>query len=145
MARWTGIGLVLTALAGCGGDKRRSPPPTTTPVLIEYVRTGGLRGREHRLVIRPDGRARLWRLSADPRPARRFRLGQAAVVDVAEALDHAGFSGLPTDARTIPAPDGLDYVIRYRGHLVRRESAGLDPKLALAIGRLDAIVAARDL
>lgn len=149
MARRTGYALVLAALgavlAGCGSEGKPDPPaPTTTKVLVEYIRTGGLRRRDHRLVIRPDGHVRLWRLAADPPPAWRFRVTKDMVVSVAELLDDAGFTGLPTNERTIPEPDGFDYVIRYRGHVVKRESAGLDPQLALAIGRLDAIVAARD-
>ncbi len=132
---------LATALAGCGGDDPDAPPAGGDPA-IEYVRTGGLAGVGERLEIGADGRATLL-TGGDAGPPRRFNVPAQQAEGVRQALDDADFAGLPTDEdRSIPEPDGFNYAIRYRGHLVRREQAGLDPRLGRAIRLLDGIVAA---
>ena len=144
MSRWESlaIALVLAAavapLAGCAGGEDGSAGGDAP---IDYVRTGGLAGVAERLKIDSDGRATL-QTGGDAGPPRRFTVPAQEADGVRLALDDAGFGDLPTDERTIPEPDGFNYAIHYRGHLVRRERAGLDPRLERAIRRLDAIVAA---
>lgn len=132
--------LTAAALVGCGDDG--DAPPAEGGAAIEYVRTGGLAGVGERLKIGADGRATLL-TGGDAGPPRRFNVPAQQAEGVRQALDDADFAGLPTDEeRSIPEPDGFNYAIRYRGHLVRREQAGLDPRLGRAIRLLDGIVAA---
>lgn len=147
MRRWKSpaIALVLaaaalaTALVACGDDE--DAPPAGKDAAIEYVRTGGLAGVGERLTIGANGRATLL-TGGDAGPPLRFNVPTQQADLVRRALGDAGFADLPTDERTIPEPDGFNYTIRYRGHLIHREQAGLDPRLGRAIRRLDVIVAA---
>ncbi|MGI8594654.1 MAG: hypothetical protein ACR2ML_09890 [Solirubrobacteraceae bacterium] len=147
MRRWESLAIALllvaaaaATLAACGdgGDG----PPAGGGAGIEYVRTGGLANVGERLKIDAGGRATL-QIGGDAGPPRRFNVPGQEAEGVRRALDDAGFADLPTvEERTIPEPDGFNYAIRYRDHLVRREQAGLDPRLGRAIRRLDKIVSA---
>ncbi len=148
MGRWKSFAISLmlvaaartTALVGCGDEE--DAPPAGGDAAIEYVRTGDLAGVGERLEIGADGRATLL-TGGDAGPPRRFNVPAQQAEGVRQALDDADFAGLPTDEeRSIPEPDGFNYAIRYRGHLVHREQAGLDPRLGRAIRLLDGIVAA---
>jgi hypothetical protein len=58
-------------------------------------------------------------------------------------LDAAGFEDLPRNDRSIPEPDGFNYVVAYRGHLIVREQSGLEPKLQPVVKRLQTIIDSR--
>jgi hypothetical protein len=50
---------------------------------------------------------------------------------------------LARNDRSIPEPDGFNYVVAYRGHLIVREQSGLEPKLQPVVKRLQTIIDSR--
>jgi hypothetical protein len=123
------------AAAGCGSS---DPPPE--PSGISYVRTGGLANTAESLVIRADGRATL-AVRRGEREA--FTVPEATLDALRDDLDAADFEELPRNDRSIPEPDGFNYVMAYRGHLVVREQSGLEPALRPVIRRLQGIIDSR--
>src|SRR4051812_20172613 len=97
--------------AGCGS----ADPAPRKPSGVKYVRTGGLANTAESLVIAADGRAVL---TATGRPRTRFTVAPATLDALRRDLDAAGFGDLPRDDRSIPEPDGFNYVMTYQGHLV---------------------------
>lgn len=57
--------------------------------------------------------------------------------------DAACFDDLPRNDRSIPEPDGFNYVVAYRGHLIVREQSGLEPDLRPAVKHLQTIIDSR--
>lgn len=129
--------MLLFALGqGCGSPD----PPAQAPSGVSYLRTGGLAGTAESLVIAADGSAIL----AVPRRTRlHFRVGPATLAALRRDLDAAKFEDLPRNDRSIPEPDGFNYVLAYRGHLVIREQSGIEPSLRPAVNRLQTIVDSR--
>jgi hypothetical protein len=126
--------IALFAVAsGCGSPD----PPPPKPSGVSYLRTGGVAGVAEGLVIRADGGARL---VARGRAPRDFEVAPATLDKLRRQLDDANFEELARNDRTIPEPDGFNYTMAYRGHLIVREGSGLEPALRPAVNTLQTIV-----
>ncbi len=124
--------LLALCVIGCTGTASQVSSP-----LIDYHRSGGIRGIDDRLVIRDDGTATL------------SRNGKSSEVTVTSdvmdrlrrALGQSQFGGLRSEYE---APRGgadmYDYAITHNGHTVRAKDASLPEALHPVIAILDRIL-----
>ncbi len=127
--RFPGTLLVLLGL-GCGGTASQ-----VSTALIEYQRSGGIRGTDDRLVVNSDGTAALTRngrgstITVDSGVMNRLR----------RRLGGIDFGSLRSDTAR-GGGDMYQYVIKYQGHTVRANDASLPPALHPVIELLDRIL-----
>ena len=124
--------LLALCVIGCTGTASQVSSP-----LIEYHRSGGIRGTDDRLVIRDDGTATL------------NRNGRASDTTVASdvmdrlrrALRQSQFGSLRSEYDTPPGgADMYNYTIKHNGHTVRAKDASLPEALHPVISILDRIL-----
>lgn len=110
------------------------------PALVEYRRSGGIAGRDDRLVIHADGTARLYRRGV----ATDFTVAGDTLAELRSLLQAIGFDRLR--AEYLPARAGADlfeYVVVYGERRVRTMDTAVPPELAPLIQLLNGLVARR--
>ncbi len=124
--------LLALCVIGCTGTASQVSSP-----LIEYHRSGGIRGTDDLLVIRDDGTATL------------NRNGRASDTTVASdvmdrlrrALRQSQFGSLRSEYEAPPGgADMYNYAITHNGHTVRAKDASLPDALHPVISILDRIL-----
>jgi hypothetical protein len=126
--------LLLQSVAAC------APVNPQASVLIEYRRSGGIAGREDRLVIRSDGTARLTRRGTDVD----FSVAADTLARVRALIDSARFSTLR--AEYLPARRGADlfeYVVTCQGRTVRTMDTAVPDRLQPLLQLLAGLIASR--
>lgn len=103
--------------------------------LIEYRRSGGIRGTDDRLVINNDGTATLTRSGRDSS----VTVETGAVTRLRERLRQVDFGNIRSDTGR-GGGDMYEYVIKYQGHTVRANDASLPSALHPVIELLDGIL-----
>jgi hypothetical protein len=127
--RFPGTLLVLMGL-GCGGTASQ-----VSTALIEYHRSGGIRGTDDRLVVNSNGTAALTRNGQ--RSA--ITVDSSVVNRLRRRLGQIDFGSLPSDTAR-GGGDMYQYVIKYQGHTVRGNDASLPPAVRPVIELLDRIL-----
>lgn len=124
--------LLALCVIGCTGTASQVSSP-----LIEYHRSGGIRGTDDRLVIRDDGTATLNRngRTSDTTVA-------SDVMDrLRRALRQSQFGSLRSEYEAPPGgADMYNYAITHNGHTVRAKDASLPEALHPVISILDRIL-----
>ena len=129
------VGLVaLAAVSGCGDDAQLAGDLT-------YTRGGGIVGSSDRLVVRPDGTARLETRGAGTRT---LKLSDAELSELAAELRRANLPSLPaTSVADPPAPDAFAHRVVYRGTTVTADDPSMPAELRGLVGTLGQIVDAQ--
>ena len=127
------IGAVTLLLAsGCANSAVQE-----SATLIDYHRSGGIRGIDDHLVIRGDGTARLTRNGTDTA----ISVAPDALDRLLDRLAEAGFSNLEDNYESSPGgADMYQYAITYQGHTVRAKDDSLPPALHPVIELLDRLL-----
>lgn len=128
------LSLVFWSLAGC------APVNPQTTVLVEYHRSGGIAGREDRLVVRSDGTAHLSQrgIEAD------FTVAPDTLAQLRTLLAGIDFASLR--AEYLPARRGADlfeYVVVYEGRRVRTMDTAVPDTLQPLLQLLSRLTARR--
>ncbi len=132
-------GIALVLLAGCGddggGDSGEKSAPLSGP--LTYERGGGIAGRRDRLVVQPDGKAKLTMQSA----TKSIRLSDAELARLGRELAKADLPSVParSTSRT-PVPDTFGYRVIYDGATVTTDDPAMPERLRSLIGGLGALV-----
>lgn len=115
--------LVLLTTAGCGGDDGTgglSGPLT-------YSRGGGIAGRMDRLVVRPDGTARITTRRGGERT---IELTPRRLADLERDLRDADFGDAPTESQSDPPiPDTFGHRVVYEGRTVSADDGAMPKRL----------------
>lgn len=128
-------GLALVLLAGCGDDGGGGKAKLAGP--LTYERGGGIAGRRDRLVVQPDGSAKLTvRQKTKP-----IRLTDAELAKLRSDLEQTDLGSLPKNSTADrPVPDAFGYRISYDGSTVTTDDPGMPKELRGLVARLGAIV-----
>jgi hypothetical protein len=131
-------GLALALLAGCGDDEGGSGGNAAKLAgPVTYERGGGLAGRRDRLVVQPDGRAKLTVRTQ----TKSIRLSDAELADLGRELDRADLDSLPADSTSRrPVPDTFGYRIIYDGTTVTTDDPAMPDKLRGLVSGLGELV-----
>ena len=136
-------GIALVLVTGCGDDDGGSSgggggeksASLTGPVT--YERGGGVAGRRDRLVVEPDGNAKLTVQTA----TKAIRLSEAELADLERELAKADLASLPADSTSKkPVPDTFGYRVMYGGTTVTADDPGMPDKLRGLVSGLGALV-----
>ena len=131
-------GLALLLLAGCGDDGTGGggeKPALTGP--LTYERGGGLAARRDRLVLHPDGTAKLTVYGR----SRELSVKPSELERVAAELEKADLASIPARSTSPrPVPDAFGYRVRYGTSEVTTDDPAMPPKLRALLSRLAAIV-----
>jgi hypothetical protein len=117
---WALVPLVAPSIAGCA---KMSSQATA---LIEYRRSGGIAGREDRLVVLSDGSMRLTRRGA----AADYQVGADTLTELRALLERIDFRAMRDEY--LPARRGADlfeYVVIYRDRRIRTMDTAVPPEL----------------
>ena len=112
--------VVCCAVAGCAALQ------TQESALIEYRRSGGITGREDRLVVRADGTAELSRRGT----AVDFTVGEDTLARLRSMVQRIAFDSL-RDEYLPPRPgaDLYEYVLVYGNRRIRTMDTAVPPEL----------------
>jgi len=119
---WALVPLVAYSITGWGCAKMSSQS-----TLIEYHRSGGITGREDRLVVLTDGTARLSRqgtVAAD------YQVGADTLTELRAMLQRIDFRGMRDEY--LPTRRGADlyeYVVIYEDRRIRTMDTAVPPEL----------------
>ena len=124
--------ILALCVIGCTGTASQVSSP-----LIDYHRSGGIRGIDDRLVIRDDGTATLSRNGKSSE----ITVTSDVMDRLRRALGQSQFGGLRSEyeAPRVGA-DMYDYAITHNGHTVRAKDASLPEALHPVIAILDRIL-----
>lgn len=129
------LSIVVSAITGCASVN------TQAPALVEYQRSGGITGREDRLVVHTDGTARLYRRGA----VSDFTLGSDTLAQLRRLLQTTEFEALRSE---YPPPragaDLFEYIVIYGNRRVRAWDTTVPPELLPLIQFFNGLVAKRD-
>jgi hypothetical protein len=123
--------IAVCSVAGCASVSSQAP------TLVEYQRSGGIAGRDDRLVVHTDGTARLSRRGA----VADFTVGRDTLAQLRSILQTIGFEGLRTEY--LPPRQGADlfeYVVVYDKHQVRTMDTAVPPELQPLIQLLNGLL-----
>ncbi len=124
--------LLALCIIGCTGTASQVSSP-----LIEYHRSGGIRGTDDRLVIRDDGTATLNRNGR----ASNTTVASDVMDRLRRALRQSQFASLRSEYEAPQSgADMYDYAITHDGHTVRAKDASLPEALHPVISILDRIL-----
>ena len=134
-------GIALVLLAGCGDDGGPdgggSEKPATLTGPVTYERGGGVAGRRDRLVVEPDGKAKLTVQTA----TKSIQLSDAELADLERELAKADLTSLPADSTSkTPVPDTFGYRVTYDGTTVTADDPAMPAKLRELTAGLGALV-----
>jgi hypothetical protein len=124
--------LLIALMAGCGSDdgsttsaEPRVPGPSDSVVVFE--RSGGIDGRHQRLIVRPDGAARV-ESGGMPVQIKRFKLSAQELTYLRAARDHVDFTNLEKSyGPEQPVADGIASTVRVDGNEVTVLTEGDPP------------------
>lgn len=128
------LSFIVASICGCAAVNSQAP------ALIEYQRSGGIAGREDRLVVHTDGSARLYRRGA----VSDFRLNGDTLAQLRSLLQTIKFDGLRPEyvpSRTRPGADLFEYVVVYGNRRVRAVDTAVPSELEPLIQLLNGLVA----
>ncbi len=115
--------LVLLTTAGCGGDG--GDGGLSGP--LTYSRGGGIAGRMDRLVVQPDGSARLTTRQSGERA---IELTPRQLADLERDLRDADFGDAPTESQSDPPiPDTFGHRVAYEGRTVSADDGAMPKRL----------------
>ncbi len=126
------VSVLLFALLGlsCADTASQVSAP-----LIEYRRSGGIRGTDDRLAINNDGTATFPRGGQDSS----ITVQSGVMSRLRERMRQVEFGNIPSDTGR-GGGDMFEYVIKYQGHTVRANDASLPSALHPIIELLDRIL-----
>ena len=107
------------------------------PALVEYQRSGGIAGREDRLVVHTDGTAQLFRRGA----VSEFSVGGDTLAELRTVLQRIKFASLR--AQYLPPRRGADlfgYAVVYKDRRIRTMDTAVPPELQPLIQLLSGLV-----
>jgi hypothetical protein len=126
------LSLVAFSIVGCATVNSQSP------ALVEYHRSGGIAGRDDRLVVNADGTARLYRRGA----VTDFSVGADTLERLRATLREIKFESLR--AEYLPPRGGADlfeYVVVYGNHRVRAIDTAVPSELQSLLQLLNGLLA----
>ncbi len=133
-------GIALVLLAGCGDDGGSDGGAEKSATLagpVTYERGGGVAGRRDRLVVEPDGKAKLTVQTA----TKSIQLSDAELADLQRELAKADLTSLPADSTSkTPVPDTFGYRVTYDGTTVTADDPAMPDKLRGLTAGLGALV-----
>jgi len=107
------------------------------PIMIDYQRSGGIRGLVDHLTISEDGSAQLSRKAARSE----FTVAPSVLTEIREVLAGIDFSALKSKYEPDrPGADMYEYVITYGGHTVEAVETVLFSELRPLVQLLDRII-----
>jgi len=130
---------LATALGACGDDDSEPEPQAPGPPAAEsivYSKSGGVAGIAQRIEIEADGAARVETGYAEPE-VETFRLPEAELLKINEALDGAGFDGIEVSDEPTGCADCFEYEITHGGHTVRFDDTTFPDELGRAVAELE--------
>jgi hypothetical protein len=127
-----GATMLVFLAVGCANSALQE-----SAILIDYHRSGGIRGTDDHLVIKNDGTGTLTTNGS----AAAITVETDVLSQLQDRMEAAGFSGLRANYEA-PAgsADMYQYVIAYQGHTVRAQDASLPQALYPVIELLDRIL-----
>jgi hypothetical protein len=129
-------GLALVLLAGCGDDEGGEGKPALSGTLI-YERGGGLAGRRDRLVVAPDGRAKVTARGK----TREVELKPQELDRIAAEVEKADLPSVPERSTSPkPIPDTFGYRIQYGTSEVTTDDPAMPDALRSLVARLGQLV-----
>jgi hypothetical protein len=129
-------GLALVLLAGCGDDDGGEGKPALAGTLI-YERGGGLAGRRDRLVLQPDGRAKVTARGK----TREVELKPRELDRIAAEVEKADLPSVPERSTSPkPIPDTFAYRIQYGTSEVTTDDPAMPDELRSLVARLGQLV-----
>ena len=129
------MSIVAFSITGC------APGNSQAPALVEYQRSGGITGREDRLVVHSDGTARLYRRGA----VSDFMLGGDTLAELRALLETTQFEVLRSEyVPPRPGADLFEYIVVYENRRVRAVDTAVPPELLPLIQFFNGLVAKRD-
>ncbi len=124
--------ILLFLATGCAGSASQE-----SASLIDYHRSGGIRGTDDHLVIKNDGAATLTRNGSTAT----ISIDAGVLSQLQNRLQAAGFGDLSSKYdSSAGGADMYQYVITYQGHTVRAKDASLPQALYPVIELLDRIL-----
>jgi hypothetical protein len=104
---------------------------------VTYERGGGIAGRRDRLVVQPDGSAKLTVQDA----TKSIRLTDAELARLSRELDQADLASVPRNSTSkAPVPDTFGYRVIYGGTTVTTDDPAMPDKLRGLVSGLGALV-----
>lgn len=129
------MSIVAFSITGCASGNSQAP------ALVEYQRSGGITGREDRLVVHTDGTARLSRRGA----VSDFTLGSDTLAELRTLLQATQFEVLRSEyVPPRPGADLFEYVVVYENRRVRALDTAVPSELVPLIQFFNGLVAKRD-
>ena len=120
-------------VVGCADDSVSQE----STVLIQYQRSGGIRGIDQRLAIDGDGRATLT-IDGDTST---ITIDANVMSRLRRSIQDAEFAKLEGEyLPERPGADMYEYTITYQGHTVRAKETALPQSLRPIVGLLDAVL-----
>lgn len=126
------LSIVVFSISGCPSGNSQAP------ALVEYQRSGGIAGRDDRLVVHTDGTARLYRRGA----VSDFALGGDTLAQLRSLLQAIKFEALRSEyLPPRPGADLFEYVVVYGSRRVRAMDTAVPSELQPLIQLLNGLVA----
>ena len=125
--------LALVVLAGCGDAEKA----TALEGPVTYERSGGIAGRRDRLVVQPDGSARLTVRDT----TKSIRITGRELVRLGRDLEEADLGSVPRSSGTRrPVPDAFRHRVVYGGVTVDAADPRMPARLRGLMTRLSGLV-----
>jgi hypothetical protein len=132
-------GIALVLVTGCGDDGGSSGGEKSTTLTgpVTYERGGGIAGRRDRLVVQPDGNAKLTVQTA----TKSIQLSDGELAKLGRQLDQADLASVPANSTSkTPVPDTFGYRVIYDGATVTTDDPAMPAKLRGLVSGLGALV-----
>lgn len=124
--------LLATLTLGCATMNTQA-----NPNIIDYQRSGGIRGLNDHLTISEDGSAQLARKAARSE----FALDRSVLTEVRDVLGEIDFAALKSEyLPSRPGADMYEYIITHDGHTVRAVETALPSELRPLVDLLNRII-----
>lgn len=112
--------IALAAIAGCASVSSQAP------ALVEYQRSGGIAGREDRLVVNSDGSVHLYRRGA----VSEFKVNGDTLARLRQLLEAIRFDTLRAEYRpSRPGADLFEYVLVYKDRRIHAVDTAVPAEL----------------
>jgi hypothetical protein len=134
-----GLALALLALlaAGCGDDDDEGGGKAALQGPLIYERGGGIAGRRGRLVVQPDGTAKLTVRDKTSE----IELKPSELDRIAADVEQADLPSVPENSRAPrPVPDAFGYRIQYGASEITTDDTAMPEALRGLVARLGGLV-----